>query len=120
MPAHFLNLSGAQTVRTREFNLTQIAVNDVVAAGAMGLIYGDAGLGKTYGVAAALEGLPVPYSQHEFGAKTTTKTIAARLLHGLTGIVHDGTRERIEVDLLDALGDRPHLFAIDEAQRLSH
>jgi DNA transposition AAA+ family ATPase len=120
MAEHFLNLPDAQTIHTREYALTAIAVRDVVANRAMGLIHGDAGLGKTFAVAAALEQLTVPYSQHEFAGKPNTRTIAVGLLRGLEGITHDGTRERIEVDLLDALGDRDHLFSIDEAQRLTH
>jgi hypothetical protein len=48
MPRHFLALQGAQTVKTNALKLTRRAVADLLAVetGAMGVVHGDAGLGR--------------------------------------------------------------------------
>jgi type II secretory pathway predicted ATPase ExeA len=127
MARHELDLEDAQTLRTRDFDLTEIAVGDLASHRAMGLVQGDAGLGKTFAVDSALEQLRplflklgVTYSKHKFPGKPTPRAVAAGLLRGLTQIDHDGTLARIEFDLLDALSERRHLFVIDEAQVLTH
>jgi hypothetical protein len=49
MPRHFLALQGAQTIRTDALKLTRRAVADLLKAetSAMGVVHGEAGLGKT-------------------------------------------------------------------------
>jgi hypothetical protein len=51
---HFLNLAGAATLETESYLLAQRAVADAVDTGAMAVLHGDAGLGKTFAVEDAL------------------------------------------------------------------
>jgi hypothetical protein len=53
---HFLGLDPARTLPTPGLVATGWAVADLVDAGAMGVVHGAAGLGKTYAVETALAG----------------------------------------------------------------
>ena len=118
MARHFLNLD-AQTVRTPCFAAAQRNVRDLVELEAMGLFYGEAGLGKTYAVETALEGVELDVSRLRFPLRTTTKGLVSSLLDLVTGVPHEGTQTRLEPLLLEALGERPRVVAVDEAQHLN-
>ena len=57
MPQHFVNLPGAATLPTRQYQLTGQIIDDLIAESATGVVHGPAGTGKTYAVQAALERL---------------------------------------------------------------
>src|SRR5260370_25806299 len=57
MPQHFVNLPGAATLPTRQYQLTGQIIEDLIAESATGVVHGPAGTGKTYAVQAALERL---------------------------------------------------------------
>jgi hypothetical protein len=57
---HFLDLAGAATLETDSYLLAQRAVADAVDAGAMAVLHGDAGLGKTFAVEDALAAPRLP------------------------------------------------------------
>jgi hypothetical protein len=57
-PQHFQGLTGAAVLHTSHFLLTRRALEDVVDCHAMGVIHGDAGLGKTLAAHAALAAHP--------------------------------------------------------------
>ena len=66
MPQHFVNLPGAATLPTRQYQLTGQIIDDLVTELATGVVHGPAGTGKTYAVQAALERLrdtPTPGRQ---------------------------------------------------------
>ncbi len=60
MPRQFVDLPGAATLATRQFQLTGQIIDDLVGAGATGVVHGPAGTGKTFAVEAALERLRDP------------------------------------------------------------
>jgi hypothetical protein len=57
MPQHFVNLPGAATLPTRQYQLTGQIIDELIAESATGVVHGPAGTGKTYAVEAALERL---------------------------------------------------------------
>lgn len=119
MPEQFLGLEDAQTLKTHAYLRTQRAVDDLARVQGMGVIHGDAGLGKTYSVRSALERLQgVAVSWFDFPGRTTTKSLVQGLLNEITGVEHEGTRPRLEVLLLDCLAKDPRVLVVDEAQRL--
>ena len=121
MARHFLDLTGAQTVATEAFKLTRRAVADVYEAGAMGVIHGEAGLGKTFAVEEALAGSPeMESSWAAFPSQPTMRLVTTTLLEVLTG-VPDSERDRFYATrlLIEELTGRPRLVVVDEAQRLN-
>lgn len=57
MPEHYLRLSGARMLATEPFQFVGTDIDDLVTHCAMGIVHGQAGLGKTFAVQAALERL---------------------------------------------------------------
>jgi hypothetical protein len=120
MSRHFLDLEDANTVPTGSFKLTGRAVHDVVNHLAMGAIYGDAGLGKTYATESAVKRYPdIESFWFTFEDQTTPRDIANTLLDVITGVPHSGTRYRMTRDLVEVLAERPRLIVVDEAQNLN-
>jgi type II secretory pathway predicted ATPase ExeA len=119
-PKHYLNLD-ATTIKTECFALAQRAVADCVARDAMGALYGPAGNGKTFAVRNALAAVTdrdVICVDCQVGM--TYKGLVELLLESVTGgIRHEGTRGRLERDLIRELRTRPRIVCIDEAQRLT-
>lgn len=119
MAESFLGLESARVLNTDDYLLTRRAIDDLARVKGMGVIHGDAGLGKTYSVRSALERLRgVDVSWFDFPGRTTTKAVVQALLREITGIDHEGTRPRLELLLLDQLSGRPRVLVVDEAQRL--
>ena len=50
MPTHFLELQDGGTVETVDLRLTRRVIANLADSSAMGAIYGEAGLGKTFAV----------------------------------------------------------------------
>lgn len=115
---HFLDLPHAACVRTHAFRIANWAVADITAIGAMGIIHGPAGLGKTFAVRTGTQDVAVPVSWFDFPGRTSTKQLVRSLVSEITGVAHDGPRDILERALIDELERRPRLLIIDEAQRL--
>jgi len=76
---HHLGLPGARMIETRELQLAEQAVSDLLALEAMGVIYGPAGSGETFAAAlAATQTQSTPGSRHRIGAWCSTSTILTR------------------------------------------
>jgi hypothetical protein len=134
MPQHFVNLPGAVTLPTRQYQLTGQIIDDLIAESATGVVHGPAGTGKTYAVEAALEQLrdaaapgPANFSGEisvctlAFPSKPTMRLVADELLTALTGAVPPRRRNRFQLTaaLTDLLSGPRRLVVIDEAQRLN-
>jgi DNA transposition AAA+ family ATPase len=118
---HFLDLQDAQTVPTEAFKLTRRAISDMFEAQAMGVVHGEAGLGKTFAVEEALCGWPdVESLWAGFPSRPTMRLVAVTLLELLTGVPSaEPNRFRATGQLLEELTRRPRVVVIDEAQRLN-
>lgn len=122
---HYLGLDRARTLPTPGLVATGQAIADLLDAGAMGVVHGPAGLGKTYAVETTL-------GRHRdtlvcwaaFPSRPTMRLVAAGLFESLAGIgAGDRTRFRLTDQLIELLaphpGGRARVVVIDEAQRLT-
>lgn len=119
MATHFLDLDAA-TVETASFRLAQRNARDAINANAMGLFYGDAGLGKTYAVESAIEQIGGQRCWLLAPQGMTPKALLLRLLRLTTGVTHEGTQTRLEPVLLEALSQPGLALWVDETQHLNH
>ena len=121
MARHFLGLEGAMTVPTEAFLLTHRAVSDLHTTGAMGVVHGEAGLGKTFAVDDALarcEG--VQACAVSFPSRPSMRVVALGLLQALTRAASlELNRFQATQQLLEELGQRHRVVVVDEAQRLN-
>ena len=122
---HFLDLDQARTLPTPGLVATGRALADLVDAGAMGVVHGAAGLGKTYAVEAALaRRSDVAACWATFPSRPTMRSVAASLFEAMSGLgAGDRTRFRLTDQLIELLvpapGAPPRVVVIDEAQRLT-
>lgn len=127
MPTHFLGLTGAATLATRQFQLTGRIIDDLVNAAAVGVVHGPAGAGKTFAVAAHLEQIresgvqPITFVSLAFPSKPTMLRVATELTYALTGAMPASSRSRFQLiaNLVGLLSGARRLVVIDEAQRLN-
>jgi hypothetical protein len=119
MARHFLDLAGAAALETESYLLAQRAVADVVEAGAMAVLHGDAGLGKTFAVEDALAAPQLPLLWVPFPSRPTPRLIAATLLESLTGRPTRLDRFAIIGRLVELLTERPAIVVVDESQLLT-
>jgi AAA domain len=120
-PRHFLDLDGAATVVTEPLRLTHRVVADLLGTCAMGVVHGEAGLGKTFAVEhAVVSGTAAPQAcWTSFPARPTMRQVTVDLLGLLTRAHVAGTRFQATHELVEVLAQRPRLLVIDEAQRLN-
>jgi DNA transposition AAA+ family ATPase len=121
MGRHYLDLADARTLPTPGLVATHRAVTDLLAAAAMGVVHGMAGLGKTYAVEQALAQAGEDSACWAgFPSRPTMRLVAARLFEQLT-YGSAGRRSRFELmdQLVEELAVRPRAIVIDEAQRLT-
>jgi len=121
MGRHFLDLPGAATVVTDSLALADRAVRDAARHRALGVVHGPAGVGKTFAVERAVEGLggdwePVWLS---FPARPTMRLIASELLAAISGSHTQHDRFKITRLLKAELALAPRLIVVDEAQNLN-
>lgn len=117
---HFLDLEGAETMNTFGFARAQEAFADAVSAEAIGLVHGEAGLGKTFGVRHAIAECTLPVAWLAFRTRMTLKRFIEDTLAAVTGVPHQGSRFTLLDTLHEALTERPRVIVLDEAQLLSH
>jgi hypothetical protein len=60
MPRNFLDLEGAAAVQNDSLRLVARAVRDLIRRRAIGAVFGDAGLGKSFSTEAAVEAVDGP------------------------------------------------------------
>jgi type II secretory pathway predicted ATPase ExeA len=101
------------------------ALADLVDAGAMGVVHGAAGLGKTFAVETALAGhTDASVCWAAFPSRPTIRLVAASLFELLSGLgAGDRTRFHLTDQVIELLvagpGGRPRVLVVDEAQRLT-
>ena len=112
-------------VPTEHTEATSVAVIDLLRHQAMGCVYGEAGLGKTFSVASAVTAAEAADPQlrtctQRFPAGWTRNEIAIQLLGALTGDPgHRGNLQRLSLHLAEHLSHGRWLIVIDEAQNLT-
>lgn len=118
---HYLGLAGAHVVATEALLALRDNLADVLEARAMMCVHGDAGLGKTLSVNAALRALgPAGVCRVQFRARPTPRDIRHVLFDAL-GCSGTPPMRPIEFDSLlkRVLAERPRVLVCDEAQWLS-
>lgn len=121
---------GAAVLSTPSYQLVGRDLDDLVQHFAMGVVYGAAGLGKTFAVQAAVErlaaegratGSRLRIVDVVFPHDPTTRRVAETLSQALLGRSGKPARGRFELQeqVRLELSSRPHLLVVDEAQRLT-
>jgi DNA transposition AAA+ family ATPase len=118
MARHFLDLPDAATLETEHYLLTRRALHDALAANAMAVFHGDAGLGKTFSVEDALATPDVPLIWTSFPSRPTPRLIAATLLEEITRRPTRLGRFALINRLVEHLRT-PSIVVIDESQLLT-
>ena len=121
MARHFLELAGATTLATDYLLMTHRAVGDLVQANAMGVVHGQAGLGKTYAVEETLARVEKrPTCWVSFPSRPSMKLVASRLLAAVTGVPSPNfDRFKLMGRLVEELRYPHRLIVVDEAQHLN-
>ena len=118
---HYLELDQASIVGTKSLLRCRDNLEDVIEAGAMACMYGDAGFGKSLAVNASLRTL-APYNTVRvvFRSRPTTRDIRHALFHALH-LQGPPPGHPIEFDrmLKQALAERFRVLVCDEAQWMS-
>ena len=118
---------GAQIISTAQLQLARHVVTDVTAHQAVGVIHGNAGLGKTFAVRTCGQAMATRTGRLEapgvctvsFSPQSTLRQIADGLYLALTGSEGSKSRFHITRDLISELARTPRLVVVDEAQRLT-
>ena len=113
---------GASTIKTKPFALAQRACDDIVRRRGMGVLYGDAGTGKSYAAQTWLERARAQterVTRIELPSDPTPRYVASTLHRALTGDPGAGSLFAITDELLDLLAE-PQMLILDEAQRLRY
>ncbi|MFC9472442.1 AAA family ATPase [Nocardia sp. NPDC056952] len=121
VPEHYLGLAGVNVVATEALMMAHDNLADVIEAQAMMCVHGDAGLGKTLSVNAALCRLaPGLVCRVQFRARPTPRDIRHTLFTALA-VSGRPPAKPIEFDLIlkDVLAERFRILVCDEAQWLS-
>lgn len=119
MGRHFLDLD-AGVVRTEAYALCQRAVADVIEAGAMGIVHGQAGAGKTFAVEDAVAATGEQAVFLAFASRPTMRGMAEELCARLFDFEPGRAERKSLTRLLRARLDiEPVLIVVDEAQRLN-
>lgn len=120
--AHFLDISGAKTVKTVQFQHVQRALSDVYEHCAIGSVTGAAGLGKTYAVESFLSGLEsIEFLKLMFPPNASAVTVARRMFSTLLGDAppKSASRYRLAEQIETELASIRRLIVVDEAQNLN-
>ncbi|MFG2402628.1 AAA family ATPase [Streptomyces lydicus] len=120
-PDFYLNLADARIVATEALLEAGENIADTIDAHAMSCIYGDAGLGKTFSVLAALKEVAADLVLFlQFRSRPTPRDIRMELFT-LLNLEGKAPTHPSEFDQLikRALARRPYVLAFDEAQQFS-
>ncbi len=114
---HYLQLEGAQVVRTPYFALTLENMRYVRRRHAISLFFGDPGLGKSIAARAVAES----FAEGEgcvvnLTTRPNPRLLANSILDRLTGVIHNETRWESARLLKAVLQEQPRAVIIDEAQ----
>ena len=121
MSRHFLELPGANTMKTQQFAVVQARIAEVAERRAMAAVYGEAGLGKTFAVEFATEQVKdLGTLWLQFPSDPSERYVAIKLLRALTGSRLEATLYQLTDAILEILAERPTLLVVDEAQDLKH
>lgn len=118
MSTHYLGLD-AKTIPTEAFQLTQAAVQKLVTLQAMGVLYGEAGMGKTFAAESAYRNVGIPSHWLRWPSTHSTKDVAEYLVEALTAAPAGGTKRQLTQQLVALLGQHQRFLVVDEAQELS-
>ncbi|KOG54411.1 hypothetical protein ADK76_23360 [Streptomyces griseoflavus] len=119
-PHSFLDTPDAATVATDTLLQIQDTIRDTIDARAMSVIYGDAGLGKTFGTRAALQEidpellLSLEFARSRPGPKDLREELFEQMC--LPGTL-PGTPTAMDRLLRTHLPRRPYVILCDEAQQ---
>ena len=118
---HYLGLKDACTIETRDLQLAEQSLIDLLALNAMGIFHGPAGSGKTFAAAIASRQTMVPLVQVQFPSRPSMLHVAQRLSAAITGQLPPRRRNRFDLseELIEALSEQPWLVIVDEAQWLN-
>ncbi|WP_247204746.1 ATP-binding protein [Streptomyces sp. AgN23] len=120
-PDFYLNLADARIVATEALLEAGENIADTIDARAMSCIYGDAGLGKTFSVLAALKEVAADLVLFlQFRSRPTPRDIRHELFT-LLNLEGKAPTHPSEFDQLlkRSLARRPYVLAFDEAQQFS-
>ncbi|MFJ8313117.1 MULTISPECIES: AAA family ATPase [unclassified Streptomyces] len=121
-PQFFLDVPGSSLVTTDVLLQVQDTIVETIEARAMSLIYGDAGLGKTFATRAALRQvapdllLSLEFARSRPGPKDLREELFVQMR--LPGKM-PGTATPLYRLLLSALPRRPYVIVCDESQQYS-
>lgn len=118
---------GARIISTPQLQLARHVVTDTAAHQAVGVIHGNAGLGKTFAVRTCAQALAAGTGRLDapevvtvsFTPKPTMRQVVDGLYLALTGSQGSKSRFHITRDLITELTRIPRLVVVDEAQRLT-
>ncbi len=122
---------GAVAIDTPQMQMARRVATDIAGHAAVGVIHGQAGLGKTFAVQAATARLPLPEDDPRgermpvcaisFPYRPTMRLVADLLLQALNGSTpsRQANRFYLTAALVRELARQPRLVVVDEAQRLS-
>ena len=116
---------GARIISTPQLQMTRHVVTDIAAHQAVGVIHGNAGLGKTFAVRTCTQAMAAGAREApqvcpvSFTPQPTLRQIADGLHLALTGSQGSASRFSITRQLITELARTPRLVVVDEAQRLT-
>lgn len=118
---------GSRIIATPQLQLARHVVTDITAHEAVGVIHGNAGLGKTFAVRTCAQAMSAGTGRLEaprvctlsFAPQPTLRQIVDGLYLALTGSRGSKSRFHITRELIAELAATPRLVVVDEAQRLT-
>lgn len=114
---HLSGLPGEiQTVATQGFRKTMFVVEQAIDNNEIAVVFGAAGLGKTFAVDHTIRSATMECLWVQVGPSPSPKEVTSRLLHTITGKWPKGPQYELTDHLVELLVDEPRIVVIDEAQ----
>jgi len=118
-PTHYGMLDGASFVETAKLKAVARLIRLVIATKQAGLIFGDAGLGKTTAVRYVLRViLEIPFAEVTFSDSPNRRENVDTLHRAILGRPGEGTAATIEAALRRAVCDRDVVLVVDEVESI--